>query len=311
MEVSFVVIAYNEQEEIGETLDGILGQEPLSGDIEVVVVDDGSTDGTRDIVSRASERDPRVRLHRMGGNRGRGAARAAGVRAATGRYLAFVDADIGLPAHWLRTCLAEIQTCDACCGTAIPDGDATWVYRTFGLTPKAVPATVAITGNNCLFRRSLFDDVSFSEEKANGEDVDLNYQLQDRGFVTRTIPGLVVEHREHKSYWKSLTWLFESGLGATEQLAEHHEVRMPDIAFFGFLVVVGASVIARRRRLGTAAVTGYIIASGAAHASTRFEVLENPARGTAASLATATLLLAYYAGRATGLARLATRCGRR
>lgn len=61
--------------------------------LEVIVVDDASTDDSARIVDELAAHDPRVRLLRLAESRGAGAARNAGLAAATGEYVAFVDAD--------------------------------------------------------------------------------------------------------------------------------------------------------------------------------------------------------------------------
>src|SRR5512140_3724189 len=62
-------------------------------DLEVLVADDGSTDDTAGRVEEAARRDPRIRLLRLGRNRGQAAALNAAVDRARGRYLALLDAD--------------------------------------------------------------------------------------------------------------------------------------------------------------------------------------------------------------------------
>lgn len=86
-EISVVIPAYNAASFIGETLDSCLNQTLLS--TEILVVDDGSTDATADIVSAY---DPPVRLIRQK-NRGEGGARNRGLEEAKGDWIAFLDAD--------------------------------------------------------------------------------------------------------------------------------------------------------------------------------------------------------------------------
>ena len=89
--VSVVVPAYNYAAYVGACLASVLGQRGFA-DLEVVVVDDGSTDGTREAVAPFL-RDPRVVLVAHERNRGHVAAVNEGLRRATGEYLARVDAD--------------------------------------------------------------------------------------------------------------------------------------------------------------------------------------------------------------------------
>ena len=86
--------AYNVEAYIGECLDSLLGS--TLHDLEVIVVDDGSTDGTPDVVHRIAQRDGRVTLlHQT--NSGQGIARNLGVEHARGEFLAFIDADDTVP----------------------------------------------------------------------------------------------------------------------------------------------------------------------------------------------------------------------
>lgn len=94
MRVTVLVPAFNEAESLPELLREILGLDPSVGISEVLVVDDGSTDGTFAVVRRAAESDPRVRGLRLRGNRGKAAALAAGFAAASGEVLATLDADL-------------------------------------------------------------------------------------------------------------------------------------------------------------------------------------------------------------------------
>lgn len=93
MKVSAIIPAFNEAERIAAVLDPLISSPAVA---EVIVVDDGSTDATAEAVERFA-----VRLVRLPENRGKAAAMAAGVEAAHGDTLLFLDADLtGLtPSH--------------------------------------------------------------------------------------------------------------------------------------------------------------------------------------------------------------------
>ena len=174
----------------------ILGQQRDAA-IEILVVDDGSTDRTADAVHDLATINPEVRLIRLERNHGRGYARNAGCDHATGRYVAYVDADIILPADWLSRCMRAMPDADVVGGIAIPDGDMTYVCRRFGLRPRAVPARAAITGNNGLYRRDLLRRYASIRSCATAS-VALSYELQARGARIVVIPDLLVRHEESK-----------------------------------------------------------------------------------------------------------------
>lgn len=92
--LSMCMPAYNEKPNIEETLSSACAILPeFVQQFEVVVVDDGSQDGTGDIVARFAANDPRIRLVRHPANRGYGAAVTTGLRAARGELVAFTDSD--------------------------------------------------------------------------------------------------------------------------------------------------------------------------------------------------------------------------
>ena len=85
--VSVVIPTYNRATELPSAIESVLGQTYPS--VEVIIVDDGSTDGTEALIQT---RFPRVRYLRQS-NRGPAAARNAGIKAASGPYIAFLDSD--------------------------------------------------------------------------------------------------------------------------------------------------------------------------------------------------------------------------
>jgi hypothetical protein len=95
VEVSAIIPTYNRLAFVGQAIDSALGQELDEGEVEVVVVDDGSTDNTGTFVREHYGARVRYVLQE---NRREGAARNAGARRASGRYLAFLDSDD----YWLQ-----------------------------------------------------------------------------------------------------------------------------------------------------------------------------------------------------------------
>lgn len=108
--VSVIVPAYNAASTIERCLDSLTAQ-TLSA-IEVIVVNDGSTDDTATVVSAYTERDGRVRLIDQE-NSGSGAARNVGIDHAQGRFLAFVDSDDTIEPDMLQTMVAAAEVHDA------------------------------------------------------------------------------------------------------------------------------------------------------------------------------------------------------
>jgi len=312
--ISFVVIAYNEEHHILRCLEAIEAQEGL-GKHEIIVIDDGSTDATAKFVREKQDQYDSLRLI-VQANRGRGAARAAGVRAAGGELIAMVDADICLPRGWLATCLASLEEYDVVSGTAVPDGDVTYLYNKFRLIPIGAPATTTITGNNGLYRRDVFEHVMFDEQLREGEDVDINQKLLDRDYRLVSISGLRVEHREDKSLVKSVAWLYQSGRGATRQFFCYRQVRPPDLAFAGALGVVAGSWLVRSRHpwFARLLLPTYLLATSKRHVHGRF-VASGPARYRCryigAVVVNAMLIAAYFAGRTVGVGEFCSSLGRR
>ena len=109
-ELSIVVPCYNEEERLPRTIEQIeryLEGKDLS--YELILVDDGSTDGTRLIMDAAAERNRFVRLEALPRNRGKGRALAEGVAVARGSRILVTDADLSTPIEEIEKLRAEVD----------------------------------------------------------------------------------------------------------------------------------------------------------------------------------------------------------
>jgi len=169
---------------------------------EVVVADNGSTDGSLAFARDWAEQHSDVIVVDASGMRGTSAARNAGVEASKGEYLAFCDADDVVLSGWLCAMVEALRSADLVAGRfdfwslntippALPVRAAT---RQLGFLPAGLGANLAV-------RRSAFDEVGgFDEEFFPGEDIDLCWRLQLRGFTFAEAPGAVVSKRARSDF---------------------------------------------------------------------------------------------------------------
>jgi dolichyl-phosphate beta-glucosyltransferase len=191
--LSVVIPAYNEIARLEPTLRRVIAycraQCPL---FEIIVVDDGSTDGTPDLVERIAAEEAGVKLIALGANRGKGAAVRSGVLAARGREVLFSDADLATPIEELDKLRQRLADgCDIAIGSrAAPGADIRvrqhpmreLMGRTFNLMVR-VAALGGIRDTQCgfkLFRRDAAHDL-FGRARLDGFAFDVEVLWLARG----------------------------------------------------------------------------------------------------------------------------------
>ncbi len=193
--VSVVIPVYNTERYLGEAIDSVLkqGHKPL----EVVVVNDGSTDNTMDVISRYGSR---IRCISQD-NQGTAAARNSGVRAARGEYLAFLDADD----IWLDGKLE----CQVAVLRADPDIEAVYGHARQFFSPDLDPAlrdripldnavVAARLPAAMLIRRAAFDRVGWFETSCQvGHDMSWPLRADDLGLRSVMLDNVVFLRRVH------------------------------------------------------------------------------------------------------------------
>lgn len=153
--LSVVVPVYNEEEnlpllwaELQEVLD------PLGFTYEVIFVDDGSRDRSAEVVREIRAKDPRVRLIRFAANAGETAANDAGLRAARGRYVVTIDADLQNDPRDIPGMLSHLGEWDAVTGWREKRDDP-WIRRVSSRVANAVRNRISretIRDSGCTFR---------------------------------------------------------------------------------------------------------------------------------------------------------------
>jgi glycosyltransferase involved in cell wall biosynthesis len=179
--ISVIIPAYNLERFIGEAIASVLAQtRPVQ---EIVVVDDGSTDGTAACLSDMAANDARLRIL-TSERRGPGGARNVGLAAASHPTIAFLDGDDIWPPDKIARQMERLAAADQ------PDIVSGLIQR-FGavapgtLTPAGEPGEVIAHVNlgACLFRRQAFDVVGrFDEQLRICEDVDLMFRVREAGL---------------------------------------------------------------------------------------------------------------------------------
>lgn len=166
--VSVIIPVYNVRPYLAECLDSVLGQDLV--EVEVICVDDGSTDGSQEVLARYAADDPRICVIR-GTHRGPGAARNLGLARAQGEYLAFVDSDDRVERDIWTASLACARSNDADLVLFDIDrfGNARVEREPFGREPS--PFRSPCYPVNRLVRRDLWGETRFPEDVLLGEDM--------------------------------------------------------------------------------------------------------------------------------------------
>ena len=194
--LSAIIPALNAAATIARCIDAITAQ--LSDDVEVVVVDDGSTDDTFEIASRYN-----VRVIKLPRNTGPSAARNRGAEMARAPVLFFLDADVAIAAGALARAKAAMSRgdADAIIGSYDDDPAARSTISRFKnlahhhFHQRSRPEATTFWGACGLVRRETFFAVgAFDEGRFGIEDVELGCRMTARGVRIVLDPGLQVKH---------------------------------------------------------------------------------------------------------------------
>ncbi len=204
-----IVPTYNERENITRLIDAVLYQDPS---IDVLVIDDGSPDGTGQLVDEIAAVNPRVNVIHRPSKMGLGTAYLAGFKWALQHSYAYVfemDADFSHdPAH-LPQFLTSIQEADLVLGSRYREGRVTVVNWPVGRLLLSYFANVYArvvtglqlydaTGGFKCFRRSVLEAINLDDVRSNGYafQIEMSFRAWRRGFRIVEIPIVFVDRTE-------------------------------------------------------------------------------------------------------------------
>lgn len=202
MLTSVIIPTRNRESLLKKCLAAVLAQD-VALTFEIIVVNDGSTDGTRKFLDLLH--DDRVRVVHHEASRGKSEARNSGVRAARGEIVAFTDDDMAVDKSWLAELVQMFSTSDivGVFGETryVDDGRAHYFPERIVANPRArFPM-----GGNIAYRREVFDRVGFFDPRFDA------YANEDTEFALRTLrvgqlvanPNAIATHAQ--STWTAKT----------------------------------------------------------------------------------------------------------
>ena len=219
--MSVVVCSYNGARTMQETCEGL--HEVDYPDFEVIVVDDGSTDGTAEIARANGFRVITTE------NRGLSAARNTGWQAASGEIVVYLDDDARPDPDWLRYLAHTFTTTGhaAVGGPNVPPVDAGLIESCVAVAPGGPIHVLTsdteaehVPGCNLAIRRSVLEQLGGFDPRfrAAGDDVDMCWRIIEAGMTIGYSPSALVWHRRRDSVRAYLRQ--QRGYGQAEALLE-------------------------------------------------------------------------------------------
>ncbi len=165
------------------------------GNAELILLDNGSTDGSYELLT--TEYNQRARIFRREDDTV-ASLRNEGARIASGDYLSFTDSDMLVPKDYLQSAAALFQSvnCDALVATLALPRSANWIEKTWGPLHWSVPqGYVPLYGGTFIIKRAAFERVGgFNPELITGEDMELGDRLRSAGYKIYRSPCFACVH---------------------------------------------------------------------------------------------------------------------
>ncbi len=226
--VTIIIPCYNERRFIGQCLDSIIANDFPKEQLEVLVVDGMSSDGTRDIVAEYEQRYPFIRML-DNPSRIKPKALNLGIQAARGEIIIRMDAHAYYETGYIAKCVYYLEKygADNVGGVrrTLPGSNTLWaraIARSISHPFAAGNATYRIGARDMkwvdtvfggCYRRVLFDEIGlFNETLIRGQDREFNVRLTQNGGKILFVPDIVCYYYARDSLWDFLRWMYVGGL---------------------------------------------------------------------------------------------------
>jgi len=203
--ISVVIGVRNMQDTIGKTIQSVLDSNYKNK--EILIVNDGSTDKTKEVVETFSKKYKNVRL--ISSNPiGISSARNIGFKNSKGELVAYTDADCTVDKNWLSNLSRNFNDEKV----ALVGGRT--IFETgkdiFSLCravefeqrySKVPENTLSAMGPNCIFRKSVLEEVNgFNPKWFHGEDAEISYMIKKKGYAVKFDSSAVVNHAPEEGF---------------------------------------------------------------------------------------------------------------
>lgn len=194
-QVSFVIIGRNEEKHLAACLNALLQINYPARQKEIIFVDNNSTDQSLEIARRFPIKVIALKQHPATP----GLARNAGLQAATGDYVHFVDGDMTVDPEWLNAALPAFD--DECVAAVVGRLREVHPHKSFyneffDLGWKIAPVgEIASPGGGGMFRAAVLRELGGYDDSLFGaEEIDLGYRLRRQNFKIIRVPHLMAHH---------------------------------------------------------------------------------------------------------------------
>ena len=244
--VSVIVPVFNAEKVLGQQLDALASQ-TYAGVWELIIADNGSSDGSVAVAERHRSLLPQLRIVDAAAKRGPSHARNIGAAEARGNLLLFCDADDVVSSGWVEAMVLAASTADLMAGSG-EESRAPTRLRTEAIpeqeTPKRFRFLPWNRSSNLGVSRTFFDEVGgFDEGRQIGEDVDFCWRIQLAGGRFAYVYQAYVAYRDRADWRSALRRQFIFGRAAPQLYADFVSHGAPRPAWRWTLVDLGRLIL--------------------------------------------------------------------